>query len=149
MQRRIRRAALAFPLVLALSLAGAADDPRHVRHELMESVGDAAKTIGRMIKGEAPFDADSLNSSLQLFLDASGELGSLFPPGTETGEDTRAAPDIWHDRDGFELALGDFRAAVEAAIEESPDSLEEARPAVGPVFNACKNCHDRYRLEKD
>jgi cytochrome c556 len=124
-------------------------DPRKERHELMEGVGDAAKPVGGMLKGEAAFDNAKLMESLQTFLDASNHLGALFPPGSEGGDKSRAAPAIWSDREGFDAALKKFHDAVEAAIAANPQSLDDARPAVGPVFNACKNCHDTYRLEKD
>ena len=129
--------------------AVADDDPRHERHELMEGVRDAAKPVGQMLRGEAEFDADTLKASLKVFHDASGVFGGMFPPGTETGMDTEAAPAIWEDRAGFDQALADWRAAVETAMEASPATLEDARPVVGPIFNTCKNCHDTYRIEKE
>lgn len=76
-------------------------------------------------------------------------FGDLFPEGTEAGEDTEAAPAIWEDREGFEDALDQWRGAVEDAIDAEPQTLEEAKPAMGPVFKACKNCYDSYRIEKD
>ncbi|HEX5788083.1 MAG TPA: cytochrome c [Woeseiaceae bacterium] len=131
--------------------AGSADeDTRERRHELMEDkVGAAAKPVGNMLRGEAAFDADVLMASLRTFHEVSGEFGKLFPPGSEGGPDSRAAPAIWEDRAGFDAALAEWRDAVEAALAAEPDSLDVARPAVGPVFNACKNCHDNYRLEDD
>lgn len=125
------------------------DDPRHVRHELMEGVRDAAKPVGKMLRGEAEFDADVLTTSLKVFHDASGKFGELFPPGTETGMDTEAAPAIWEDREGFDQALADWRAAVEKAMEAKPATLEDAKPVVGPIFKTCKNCHDNYRIEEE
>ena len=38
---------------------------------------------------------------------------------------------------------------MDTAIEASPATLDEARPVVGEVFNACKNCHDSYRIDED
>lgn len=140
------------PVVAALAIASAAlaeDTPQHERHERMEKVGEAAKPVGQMLKGDTAFDADVLRASLQTFHDTSMVFADLFPPGSETGEDTEAAPAIWEDRDGFEAALDKWRSAVQAAIDANPQTLEEAKPVVGPVFNACKNCHDNYRIEKD
>ena len=131
------------------SIAVAGEGPQHERHELMESAKDAAKPIGQMLKGETDYDADVMMTSLQTFLDISDEFGGLFPPGTESGEGTEAAPAIWEDREGFDQALADWRAAVETAIEAHPASVEDAKPVVGPVFNACKNCHDTYRIEEE
>ncbi len=123
------------------------DDPRHEPHELMEGVGKAAKPVGKMLKGEVDYDAEVVMASLQTWHDAAKSFGDLFPVGSETGMDTEAAPAIWEDRAGFEEALGKFRTATEAAIESSPTTLEEAQPAVGPIFKTCKGCHDTYRIE--
>jgi cytochrome c556 len=131
------------------SLAIASDDPRHVRHELMENVGKAAKPIGKMLKGERDFDVNTLMSSLKTFDDASGQLGDLFPPDSKTGEDTQAAPAIWEDRAGFEEALATWQKAVGDAIAAEPATLEAAKPVAGAVFKACKGCHETYRLEEE
>ncbi len=145
----------AFRLLLVLLLAAmtplavADEDPRHERHELMEDVRDGAKPIGEMLRGEADYDAEVVAASLQTFLEVSGVFGDLFPPGTETGMDTEAAPAIWEDREGFNQALADWRSAVEAAQAANPTSLEDAKPVLGPIFNACKNCHDSYRIEDE
>lgn len=141
---------LLFPVaaLLAGSFVLAQEDPAHARHELMEGVGDAAKPVGGMLRGEAAFDHAVLRDSLQTFLDASQEFGSLLPAGSGGGE-SRAAPAIWEDRAGFDAALEEWQQAIEAAMAANPQSLDDARPVVGPVFNACKNCHDSYRLEKD
>ena len=149
MLKHFSRSMFVVTAIAITSLAIASDDPRHVRHELMEDVRDAAKPVGQMLRGEAEFDAETLTSSLQVFVDASNTFGGLFPEGTETGEKTRAAPAIWDDRAGFDKALVDFGAAAAAALAANPASLEEARPVVGPIFQTCKGCHDSYRLEEE
>lgn len=123
------------------------DDPRHERHELMENVGKAAKPVGKMLKGEAEYDAAVVMASLQTWHDVSTRFGDLFPEGSNTGMDTEAAPAIWEDRAGFEEALGKWRAAVLAAQAAAPATLDAAKSTVGPVFQACKGCHDTYRIE--
>jgi len=136
--------------IIAVGLIGpgaiAGDDPAHERHELMEGVRDAAKPVGKMLRGEADFDQDTLMNSLRTFEAAGAEFGSLFPDGSQGGE---AAPAIWEDRAGFEEALSNWRAATATAIEASPGSLDEAKPVVGPIFKACKGCHDSYRIEDE
>ena len=134
--------------VAAASIAVAGDDdPRHERHELMEGVGKAAKPIGNMLKGEREYDAEVVMASLETWHHASKKFGALFPEGSETGMDTEAAPAIWDDRSGFDAALAEWREAVEAAKTAAPMTLEAAKPTVGPIFQACKNCHDDYRIE--
>ncbi|MDH3351768.1 MAG: cytochrome c, partial [Gammaproteobacteria bacterium] len=143
---KIRLSLVAVTLAYA-SLAIAGDDPRHVRHELMESVGKAAKPVGNMLKGERDFDAEVLMSSLRTFEDAAGRFGDLFPDDSRTGEDTEAAPAIWEDRAGFEEALARWQTAVADAIAAQPDTLDAARPVAEPVFQACKACHESYRID--
>jgi cytochrome c556 len=127
----------------------AAGDPIHERHELMEGVGDAAKPIGQMLKGEREFDAAVVMASFETFDDASAQFGDLFPPGSETGQDTEAAPAIWEDRAGFEEALATWADAVDAAIAANPQTLDETKPVAGEVFKACKGCHDTYRIKDE
>ena len=115
----------------------------------MEDVGEAAKPLGQMLKGERDFDADVAMASFKTFEDASSRFGGLFPPGSETGEDTEAAPAIWEDRAGFDEALATWADAVGAAIAANPQTLDETKPVAGEVFNACKNCHDTYRIEDE
>lgn len=149
MSKLISRIIFLLTAIAVTSLAIAQDDPRHARHEVMEGVGDAARPVGQMLRGDAAFDAAVVMSAVQTFADAAAMFGDLFPEGSETGEDTRAAPAIWEDRAGFEKALGDFGAAAEAALAANPGTFDEARPVLGPIFNTCRNCHESYRLEEE
>ena len=141
--------AFASALVFCAPQAGADDGPIHERHELMEGVGDAAKPVGAMLRGQSDFDAEVVMETLGVWSKAGSKFGDLFPEGSETGGDTEAAPAIWEDREGFNAALTQWREAVEAAISAEPQSLDAARPVMGEVFNACKNCHDTYRIEDE
>ena len=143
------RSLLAAVVLAFVSPLFAADDPIHERHELMESVGDAAKPVGQMLKGEREFDAAVVMVSFETFDKVSAEFGDLFPPGSESGQDTEAAPAIWEDRAGFEEALATWADAVDAAIAARPQTLDETKPVAGKIFNACKGCHDNYRLKDE
>lgn len=149
MLKSISRIAFLVTAVAVTALPAAGDTPQHERHELMEHNGHAAKAVGKMLKGETAFDAKVLMQSLHTFLDTSNKLGDLFPPGSETGEKTRAAPAIWEDRQGFKDAIAMLHKASEDAIAVNPGTLDEAKAAMGPVFHSCKNCHDTYRLPED
>ena len=128
------------------SVAVADDDPAHERHELMEGVRDAAKPVGAMLRGKAEFDHDTMMASLRTFAAAGEELGDLFPDGSQGGE---AAPAIWEDREGFEAKLNEWQSVTATAIAAAPKTLDAAMPVVGPVFDACKACHDSYRIEDE
>ena len=139
---------LVFIVIACLIGSGAvaADDPTQERHELMESVRDAAKPIGAMFRGEAEYDQATVMKSLATFEAVGSKFGELFPAGSQGGE---AAPAIWEDRDGFDEELSKWRAATATAIEANPGSLDEARASVGPIFKSCKGCHDSYRIEDE
>ena len=134
---------------VATSIAVASDSPQNERHELMEGVGDAAKVIGGMLRGQTEYDAAAVMDSLETFDAASAKFGELFPPGSETGEGTEAAPAIWEDRAGFNAALNEWADAVDTAIAAAPGTLEEGKPVLSPIFQACKGCHDNYRIEDE
>ena len=129
----------------AIALAG--DSPQEARHELMEDVGSAAKTIGTMLKEEAPFDAAQAMAALQVWADAAEPFGELFPEGSETGFDTEAKSTIWTDRAGFDKALAEFKQQADAAVAANPQTLAELQPAAGAVFKTCKSCHEGYRVD--
>lgn len=135
-----------FAFVPAASVL-AGDTPQEARHELMEGVGGAAKNIGKMLKGEAPFDAELANDSLRTWAEASAEFGDLFPEGSESGYDTEAKATIWTDRAGFDEQLALFAEKADAAVAANPQSLEELKPAAGAVFKTCKSCHEGYRVD--
>ena len=136
-------------LIAGLSAAYAAGDPIERRHELMEDVGEAAKPIGLMMRGDSEYDWEVVLTSLETFDSVSHEFGDLFPEGSETGGNTEAAPAIWTDREGFDEALAMWRDATGKAIAAEPQTLDDARPSLGGVFNTCKNCHDGYRIEDE
>ena len=140
---------LSLAVVLVFShLAFASDQaPQQLRQDLMKDVRQAAKPVGNMLRGNEEFDAETLMASLDVFSKAAAQYGELFPEGSESGFETEAAPAIWEDRAGFDEALAAFAEATSLAIESAPQSLEEARETVSPVFKTCKGCHDNYRIE--
>ena len=136
-------------LLLSLPQAWASETPQEARHELMEGVGDAAKPVGMMLKGEREFDAAAAMESFQTWSHAAANFGDLFPDGSETGYDTEAKGTIWTDRAGFNEHIVVFADAANAAIEANPQDLDALKAAAGPIFKACKGCHEDYRVEDE
>ncbi len=137
------------PMLLTLTPVVAGEPPQLERHELMEGVRDAAKPIAKMSKGELEFDAAVVMASFQTWSEAAKVFGDMFPQGSETGYDTEARETIWSDREGFNAKLTSFDEAVDAAIAANPLDLEGLNAAAGPVFKACKACHEGYRVEDE
>ena len=141
------------PIVLSTlfitSIAIAGSDPIKNRQHLMEDTRDAAKVIGGMLKQQQAFDAEAAMAAFKVWKKTALEAGDLFPEGSETGHETEAKATIWSDRDGFNEKMADFATQVDAAISANPASLEALKGAAGPVFKACKGCHEGYRVEKE
>ena len=147
MSRIFIAAILSTLFVTTITVAGS--DPIMSRQALMEDTRDAAKVIGGMLKQEQAFDGEAAMEAFKAWKKTALEAGDLFPEGSETGHETEAKASIWTDRDGFNEKMADFKTAVNAAIAAEPTSLEALKGAAGPVFKACKGCHEGYRVEKE
>jgi cytochrome c556 len=142
---------LAFSAGFSIVLAGAwgaglaADNPAHQRHEAMETVQESFKPLRAIAVKEAPFDAAVVKKNATTILEKLKEAHGLFPEGSGGG-DSRAKPEIWSDRAGFDQAMKDAQAAATAMAAVT----EEAAfvPAMKSLGGACKGCHDKYRLPK-
>lgn len=138
-------ALVALPAVGALAQD---DSPQVERHEIMEDIGDAMGVLGKMVKGETPYDATAATSSLQVFITETPEFLDLFPEGSETGYDTRAKPAIWQDIADFNAKGEALVTAAEAAMAPAEQGLDAFRSAFGPIGQSCKGCHEAYRAPK-
>lgn len=142
-------------LAAFLAVAGLApaiaqsDSPQVERHELMEDIGDAAKVMGDMAKGTVPFDSVEVQEALTIVIDNAKVFPTLFPEGSETGNDTRALPAIWENKADFEEKANDLVVAAEAARGAADNGLDSFRAAFGKIGETCRACHTDYRAEKE
>jgi cytochrome c556 len=72
----------------------------------------------------------------------------LFPAGTEKGGDTKALPEVWSDRAGFEKDAREMGVAAtklaEAAKANDAEAVAADTKALG---EACGACHKGYRAK--
>ena len=145
----IKKALLVFTcgtlLMLGTSLAN--NDPVSTRQNLMKSVGFATGTLGKMVKGELPYDPVTAELAMRVIYTSAVGYPTLFPEGSGDGANTEAGPKIWEDRAGFEAAFVEFQASLDAAIAADPASVEELQPLLGAVGQECTACHTEYRLQ--
>lgn len=141
--------AVAICASVTLAFAGG-HTPVEQREAIMKTMGQSAKTIGDMLKGETAFDAVVANETLVTMQTAVANLGDLFPEGTElAGENENAAgPAIWTDRAGFEAKIAAFQEDISAAVSAAPQEKEAMAVAFGEVAQNCKSCHEAYRVKK-
>jgi cytochrome c556 len=140
---------LAFGAGLSMVVAGAwgvaraADSPAQLRHEAMETVQESFKPLRAIAVKEAPFDAAVVKKNATTILEKLKEAHGLFPEGSGGG-DSRAKPEIWTDREGFDQAMKDAQAAATALAAVTDEAA--FGPALKRLGGGCKACHDMYRL---
>ena len=82
---------------------------------------------------------------------ANSGMAALFGPGTDQAigdVTTRAKPELFTDRDGVIEVARAFIAAANnlAEVADGGERAEVAR-AFGELGQACKSCHDKYRMK--
>jgi len=131
---------------LALGIGGALaqSDPIATRREIMKGVGSATGDLGKMAKGEAPFDLAKVQAALKTYADASGKMTNLFPDTSKQGGDTHALPKIWEDKADFTARFQKF--GKESVEDQSTiKDLVTFRPAFAALAKDCGGCHELYR----
>ena len=118
------------------------------RQKEMEGIRTAMMNLGAIAKKEQPFDAEVVATNAATIAGNLEQAATLFPEGSAAGDvQTWAKPEIWTDRGQFDELLENAR---QAAIElESVTEAEAFPPALGKLGNACKSCHDLFRLPKN
>jgi cytochrome c556 len=108
--------------------------------------------IGNMAKGDTEYDAEAAQTAADTLV-AVSQINPLvlFPEGSsnEAVENTRALPAIWGNLGDFGEKWADFGEAALALQEVAANGQEALGPALGPLGNSCKSCHDEYRASDD
>lgn len=120
----------------------------HARHEGMEAIGKATKTINRELRGGAP-DLTLVRLSAGQIAKLSRQASHWFPQGTgpELGK-TGAKPEIWKNPKDFTAKLAAFQRSAQAFnATAAGNDLGAIKARFGDLGAACKACHDKYRSE--
>jgi cytochrome c556 len=105
--------------------------------------------IGGVLQGRAPYDAKEISKRAERVAFMAGLAAEAFPEISKTGN-TKAKPEIWTDKAGFDKAmkeLADSTAALAALVRTDQTNSEAFKAAAGKVGQACKGCHDNYRAK--
>jgi cytochrome c556 len=146
--------AIAGALVLGLgaSLAHAGpDDSIMARQTFMKARAKALGPLVAMMKGEAPYDAAVVKTSLDTINAAwdTAKTADPFAPDSAKGDkvETWAKPEVWSDPEGFKAASeADAKAMAALAASTDEASFKAAFTALG---NACGGCHEKFRRPKE
>lgn len=134
--------------ILALSVSSAFSDPVGERKAQMKARGALVGELVPIAKGEQPYDAAKVLSTLEaMSKNAETEVSALWPAGSETGDHT-SAPKVWEDRSAFEAAVGKYVSDVEAAVAAKPQNIDAFRPLFGAITSNCGACHQDFRVKR-
>jgi len=136
-------------MAMAATAIGGGHSPIEQRQAAMKAVGGQMRTLGGMAQGKVAYDDFAALSALEIMRDAAMTARPLFPAGTETGNETRAMPEIWADGSDFDAIMGQFIASLDTAIAAEPADLASYRPLFGAVAGTCKSCHEKYRAPEN
>jgi cytochrome c556 len=143
----MKRLALA-GLVVALSAGAVFADGDVIvkRRALMKADGAATKSLVDMLKGAAPFDLATVQTSLKTFAEAAAQEPALFPDDSKTG-DTNALPAVWDNKADFNARYAKFAADIAAAQTAIADQAS-FKAQIPAVLKNCGGCHELYRARK-
>ena len=135
--------------IVAFAISAAYADPIADRKAIMKERGKLVGEIAKMAKGETPFDAAAVLTTLQGLQanEAKVDIDALFPAGSDKG-DTKALPKIWQDMAGFKADGDKYLADVKAAVAAPPADVDAFKAQFNTIGGDCGTCHQTYRIKK-
>ena len=143
-------------LVVAASVAAGGPALAHgdgiagERHDLMEGLGGAMRTLKQFMQGRR--SAEEASEAAALIAAEAPRIPSVFPPGSgrEAYPESESKDAIWEQWDEFVAAadsLGEKTAAFQAALASGDTGR------IGAAFgdlgkNGCGGCHQRFREKR-
>ncbi len=117
------------------------------RRQIMKGVGQAFyRDIGKMIKGQAPFDLAKAEASFVTIEAATKKMPGLFPDTSKTGGETKALPKIWEDKAAFDKGFATMQQSVAEAQNQTKD-LVSLKAQFDIISKSCNGCHENFRAK--
>jgi cytochrome c556 len=120
----------------------------HDRHEGMETIGDANKSLRRELQSSSP-DPVAVRLAAGQIAQLSRKASGWFPHGSgpNLGR-TGAKPEIWQDPKDFSAKLAAFqKAALALNSAAAAGDMNAVKARYADIGGTCKACHDKYRSE--
>lgn len=154
MRSRVLRVAVITGLITAFSFgSGLAHSEStgipeaDARISKMKELGKNMKAIAAVAKGEAAYSA-ALNGNAMKISAIAKEMSLLFPAGSG-GDKTRAKPEIWMKTAEFNMAVGNFQAAVSGLVKGVATGQQaDIGQALQATGKTCGGCHKPFRVPK-
>ena len=122
------------------------EDAIKYRQSAMFLVGQNFGPLAAMAQAKIPYDKDAAIKHADIVAFVSRLPLQGFQPGTDTGGNTKAKPEIWENMEDFKAKLEKMQqeTAQLAEVAQSGD-FNALKARVGETGKACKACHDKYR----
>lgn len=133
---------------LCLSTALAQEEPQVVRQDLMKEIGRSVGALGAIAKGEKPYDAATVETSLKTISTNSQAFPDQFPAGSESGHETEALPAVWEKPEQFRAGAEKLHTEAQAVMASMPADQEGVKAAMGRLGAVCSDCHETFRVKK-
>ena len=119
------------------------------RMDMMGEIARSMKTIGRMIKGEADYDAEAAQAAALEIYGHMSHMPEMFPEGS-IEPPTEALPIIWQEWDEFVVISDKLKTDAKqlAELTASVSGANELIPQFSEVGKSCAACHEKFRLKK-
>lgn len=114
----------------------------------MKQTGAALGALGAIAKGQKPYDAEAVKTSLETLSRVGKEFPDFFPAGTETGDNTAAAPAIWQNFDDFKAQSHKLGEEADKLLASLPADQAGVASAMQTIGASCGTCHQTYRLKR-
>lgn len=151
MLRRITFVSLAGGLLASAATAQApsrADQLVAYRKAMYTVMYNNFATVAGMATGRMPFDAQLAQSRAERVEYLSRMIPEGFPADSASGKPTKAKPEIWTQRAEFDRLMSAWqKTATELVAATRSGDLEKVKTAFKATSDACKACHDRYRID--
>ena len=133
--------------LLGATVVLAAENMHEAREAAMKKIGGAMGGLAAIAKGEKPYDAETVKSSLTTMSEAIKVFPSYFPEGSEM-DDQEASPKIWENKADFEAHAKKLADDADALLAQLPADQAAVGAAMGVLGKDCGACHELYRIKK-
>jgi cytochrome c556 len=104
--------------------------------------------MSAMAQGKIPYNAAEFEMRAGRVAALAPMLAESYTPDTQGVAGTKAKPELWADRAGFDAKMKDLvdRSAALAGVAKGGDA-EKSKAAFLDTAGACKACHDKYKAD--
>lgn len=124
-----------------------ADQAINYRKALYTVIGGNFNGIGAVMRGGAEYNAADIAKRAERVAFLASMTADAYPEISKEGN-TRAKPEIWSNRAGFDKAQQAFvesTAALAALVKTDKTNSAAFKAAAGKVGESCGGCHDNFR----